>query len=313
MRRAHQSPPALLAAALLLIAVAPLSRGQDDQPRFLSLTPPRGLPIIPLMEGWVANADGTTTISFGYINRNTDEDVDIPLGANNYIEPAEFDGMQPTHFPAGRGTGVFTVTLPAGREDTDVWWHVKTGAADALRVPGRRGASAYELDFIRPRPQGSLQPLAAFGDNEQAAGLMAGVADYGAGVGVGETVELVLSASDPAERDREDPRFGEPLNMNVEFKLHQGPGAVAFARDPDAPAPENPFEPDDPRFARFTGPADNEAIIEGGAGSATVMATFSAPGDYIIRAVVNVHAAPDSSYGDQCCWTNVYQRVTVTD
>lgn len=311
MRRVYKS--LLAPAALLLMAVSPPSRGQDDQPRFLSLTPPEGLPIIPLMEGWVANEDGTTTISFGFINRNTDEDVNIPLGENNYIEPAEFDGMQPTHFPAGRGTGVFTVTLPAGREDADVWWNLRTGASEVLRVPGRRGASAYELDFIRPRPQGSLQPLAAFGDTELSAGLFANISDYGAGVAAGEPVELVLNASDPAQRDPEDPRFGEPLDMNVEFNMHQGPGEVTFERDPNAPEPENPFDPDDPRFAGFTGPADNQTIIEGGAGSATVTATFSAPGDYIVRAVVNVHTAPDSSYGDQCCWTNVYQRVTVTE
>ncbi len=311
MRRMYQSLPVF--AALVLTAVSPLSRGQDDQPRFLSLTPPDGLPIIPLMEGWVANEDGTTTISFGYINRNTEQDVDIPLGENNYIEPAEFDGMQPTHFPSGRGTGVFTVTLPAGREDTDVWWYLKTGASEVLQVPGRRGASAYELDFVRPRPQGSLQPLAAFGDSELAAGLTAGIADYGAAVDAGETVELVLNASDPADRDPTDPRFGEPLDMNVEFSMHQGPGEVTFERDPDAPEPENPFDPDDPRFEFYTGPEPNEAVIEGGAGAASVLATFSTPGDYIIRGSVNVHAAPDSSYGDQCCWTNVYQRITVSE
>ena len=311
MRRMYKS--LLAPAALLLLAVSPLSQGQDDQPRFLSLTPPEGLPIIPLMEGWVANEDGTTTISFGFINRNTDEDVDIPLGENNYIEPAEFNGMQPTHFPSGRSTGVFTVTLSEDQSDIDVWWNLQTGESEVLRVPGRRGASAYELDFIRPRPQGSLQPQAAFGDTELSAGLTANISDYGSSVAVGETVELVLNASDPADRDPEDPRFGEPLDMNVEFSKHQGPGNVTFERDPNAPEPENPFDPDDPRFEFFTGPQPNQAIVEGGAGSAMVMATFSAPGDYIIRAAVDVHTAPDSSYGDQCCWTNVYQRVTVTE
>ncbi len=309
MRRMNQLLPTSTALLLLLLPLA--VPAQDDQPRFLSLTPPTGEPIIPLMEGWVANEDGTTSISFGFINRNTDEDVDIPLGPDNYIEPAEFDGMQPTHFPSGRGTGVFTVTLPAEQQDVDVWWRVRTGDSEVLQVPGRRGASAYELDFIRPRPQGSLQPLAAFGDADPAAGLMGGIWDYGADVAVGETIELTVTAIDPADRDPEDPRFGEPLDMNVEFNKHQGPGDVTFTRDPEAPEPENPFDPDDPRFSRFTGPEDNEAVIEGGAGSAMVMVAFSAPGEYIIRAVVNVHSAPDSSYGDQCCWTNVYQRVTV--
>lgn len=311
MQRLYQ--PLLALSTLLLMAIALPSQAQDDQPRFLSLTPPDGLPIIPLMEGWVANEDGTTTISYGFINRNSDQDVTIPLGENNYIEPAEFDGMQPTHFPSGRGTGVFTVSLPEGREDTDVWWYLKTGEAEVLQVPGRRGASAYELDFVRPRPQGSLQPLAAFGDSDLAAGLFGGISDHDVAVTAGEQVELMVNARDPAERDPEDPRFGEPLDMNVEFNMHQGPGEVSFERDPNAPVPENPFDEDDPRFEFFTGPEGNEAIIEGGEGSAMVLATFSEPGEYIIRAVVDVHTAPDSSYGDQCCWTNVYSRVTVTD
>ena len=53
MRRMYKS--LLAPAALLLLAVSLPTQGQDDQPRFLSLTPPEGLPIIPLMEGWVAN------------------------------------------------------------------------------------------------------------------------------------------------------------------------------------------------------------------------------------------------------------------
>ena len=97
MRRLYKFLMAI--SALMLVAVSAPSQGQDDQPRFLSLTPPDGLPIIPLMEGWIASADGGATISFGFINRNTDQDVYLPVGESNYIEPAEFDGMQPTHFP----------------------------------------------------------------------------------------------------------------------------------------------------------------------------------------------------------------------
>ena len=311
MQRYNKLLPAL--SAVLLAVIALPSQAQDDQPRFLSLTPPEGLPIIPLMEGWVANEDGSFTISYGFINRNADQDVEIPLGENNSIEPAEFQGMQPTHFPSGRGTGVFTVTLPADQADTDVWWRLRTGESEVLEVPGRRGASAYELDFIRPRPQGSLQPLAGFGDTELAAGLMASLSDHDATVTAGEQIELVVNARDPSERDPEDPRFSDPLDMGVEFNKHQGPGEVTFERDPEAPMPENPFDEDDPRFEFFSGPEDNEAIIEGGEGAAMVLVTFAEPGEYIIRAVVDVHSAPDSSFGDQCCWTNVYTRVTVTD
>ena len=99
---------AMIAVALGLIATISIS-AQAQPERYLTLTPPSGLPVIPVMEGWVANPDGTTTISFGTINRNEEDDIDIPVGENNYIEPAKYNGMQPTHFPSGRRTGKWII------------------------------------------------------------------------------------------------------------------------------------------------------------------------------------------------------------
>ena len=57
--------------------------------------------VAPIFNGWTPNEDGSVTMLFGFANRNREEVVDIPLGPNNYIEPAQFDGAQPTHFPVG--------------------------------------------------------------------------------------------------------------------------------------------------------------------------------------------------------------------
>ena len=46
-------------AALALAAVSTSALAQAPDGRFLSLTPPEGLPVIPVMEGWVANEDGS--------------------------------------------------------------------------------------------------------------------------------------------------------------------------------------------------------------------------------------------------------------
>jgi len=298
--------------SLMLIALVSIST-QAQPSRFLSLTPPEGLPIIPVMEGWTANPDGSRSISFGYINRN-EKAVALPLGEANYMEPAEFSGMQPTHFPPGRGTGMFTVTIPADRADIDVWWYLKTGNQDALIVPGRAGIGAYELDFILPRPQGALQPFAGFGENNNniSPGLMASVSDHPRSVKAGTEVLLTVKVKDPSVRDATDPRFKEPLPVGVEFIKHQGPGDVTFTRHPDTEVPTNPYGPDDPRFSRFREPDANAVSVPGGEGLARVYATFSEPGNYIIHAKVDNFRAPDSSNGDQCCWTNVFERVTVT-
>ena len=59
---------------------------------------PSGQPVIPLFEGYYENPDGTYEICFGYFNLNTEQDLDVPFGPANFIEPTEFDGGQPTHF-----------------------------------------------------------------------------------------------------------------------------------------------------------------------------------------------------------------------
>ncbi len=301
----------IAAAALTVISSGAMAQAADG--RFLSLTPPEGLPVIPVMEGWVANEDGTASFSLGFLNKNK-VGVDIPLGPNNYIEPAKYDGMQPTHFPPGRGVGAFAITVPAAEINEDIWWYIRTGEGELLKVPGRYGESAYELDFVRPRPQGSMQPLVGFGeDGPRAAGLTGGFGEYPLSVTVGQKVELAVNVSDPSNRDRQDPRFKDLLPVGVDFYKYQGPGAVEFSRHESTPEVVNPYTEDNPRFRFFRAPGANEVSVKDGQGIAKVYATFSAPGEYQIRIRAENFAAPDSQEGDQCCWTNLYQTVNVSE
>ena len=148
------------------------------------------------MEGWYANEDGTFSISFGYLNANEDT-LRIPLGPDNFIEPAQFDGMQPTVFLPGHPRGLFTVTLPAAMEDTDVWWTLRKANGDVTRVPGRTGAVAYQLDWM-PRPHGSLPPSVSFdsqsGVGRGPPGIMA---ERTQTVAVGSPLTLSVNATDP--------------------------------------------------------------------------------------------------------------------
>ena len=119
----------------------------------LQPTSPGNNTLAPFMEGWYANEDGTYSISFGYVNTNLDT-LYIPVGESNFLDQAQFDGMQPTVFFPGRHRGVFGVTLPGAMRDTDIWWTVTTKYGDVTRVPGRIGAVAYELDWM---PRASRQ------------------------------------------------------------------------------------------------------------------------------------------------------------
>jgi len=295
--------------ALTVVSSGVMAQAADG--RFLSLTPPEGLPVVPVMEGWVANEDGTASFSMGFLNKNK-VGVDIPLGPNNYIEPAKYDGQQPTYFPPGRGAGSFAITVPADEINQDIWWYLKTGDGEMLKIPGRYGESAYELDFIRPRPAGSMQPLVGFGeDGAQAAGLTALMGAHEGTVTVGQQIELAVNVSDPSMRDTSDPRFKDPFPVGVHFNKYQGPGAIEFARHESTPEPVNPYTEDNPRFRFYRAPGANEVSVEGGIGIARVYATFNAPGEYVVIVKAENFRAPDSQEGDQCCWTNVYQKVTV--
>ena len=73
-----------------------------------------GASITPAYEGWFTNTDGTHSILIGYLNRNTSQVIEVPLGPNNRFEPGGPDLGQPSVFLPGRMVGAFTITVPKG-------------------------------------------------------------------------------------------------------------------------------------------------------------------------------------------------------
>src|SRR5262249_17958549 len=59
------------------------------------------------------NPDGTYSFFFGYLNRNYEEQVDVPIGPNNNVDTGGGAG-QPTHFFSRRPRVVFKVTVSKG-------------------------------------------------------------------------------------------------------------------------------------------------------------------------------------------------------
>lgn len=295
---------ALLTAAAAATAT-PLAA---QQPWLNSPLASTGQPVFPFFEGWYENEDGSVTLSFGYLNRNPNEPVEILHGDRNRIEPPEFDGRQPTWFLPSRNRGTFAVTLPASRRNEDVWWYLTHTDGNVYKVPGRARSTGYQLDWY-PRPHGSLPPLVWFTTERDAfRGPEGGWAPAPVSARVGQPVTLSVSTRDPSERDPEDRRFREPLPLNVTWSKYQGPpGAVTFSRHPSTPE-----APPGPAGGRGFVPRGPEGIrLAGGRGTAQVLATFPAPGEWVMRVQVDNFGAPDSTPGDQCCWTNGYVRVRV--
>ena len=140
-------------------------------------------------------------------------------------------------------------------------------------------------------------------------------------VSVGSPVTLSINARDTSVRDPDDHRFAETVPVRVVWHRYRGPGEVEFTRHASNPLPEIPQE-----LADTTSRAGRAALaavararrapqsisLTDGHGVASVIATFSEPGEYILRAQADNFGGPDSAGNDQCCWTNGYLRVIGT-
>src|SRR5687768_11656475 len=93
----------------------------------------RGENVAPVFEGWQQNPDGSFDLVFGYMNRNWDEEIDLPIGPNNSIEPGGPDRGQPTHFLPRRSLFTFRVRVPKDFGNKELVWtltsHGKTERA----------------------------------------------------------------------------------------------------------------------------------------------------------------------------------------
>ena len=245
---------------------------------------PDGQPVLPVFEGWMTRPDGTHDLCFGYFNMNLDEVIDIPLGPDNYIEPAEFDGVQPTHFMEvpereGRYYCLFTVTVPAGFGDRRVTWTLRQNDR-VFEVPGHTTVSGYRVtDFVHAS-RDLMAPTLAFVEPEGPpfVGKRGGTAGV-IGAEAGRPVRLAVAVSHPEERGRLE------AGMVWWGKYRGPPGENVHFSD---------------RILRFTAAEAEAGIL------AATNVTFDDPGDYMVFVQTR-----QGSFIDQCCWTNGYLNVRV--
>ena len=112
----------------------------------------KGQPISAAYEGWERDADGSKYFVFGYMNKNWEEEIDVPVGPENGFQPGAVDRGQPTHFQPRRNRYVFRVPVPSQFKEQDelVWTlttHGRTSKAYAsLRVDLELDALAKASD-----------------------------------------------------------------------------------------------------------------------------------------------------------------------
>ena len=87
-----------------------------------------GQTIQPIFQGWSRNDDGSFEMHFGYLNRNYVEELNVPVGPDNFIDMAGLDQVQrqPTFFHSRSNRNIFTVAVPADFGDREIVWSLNT-------------------------------------------------------------------------------------------------------------------------------------------------------------------------------------------
>jgi hypothetical protein len=277
-----------------------------------------GQNVSPAFEGWEKNDDGSFNMMFGYMNRNWEEEIDVPVGPENGFNIGGVDHGQPTHFLPRRNRFVFRVPVPAGFRDTDelVWTLTTKGKTekayaslrtdylidDVVRASetGALGAGSSSPEIRANKPpqlevQGRKSLTVKAGEPVM---LSAIVTDDGipkrrgsgfAGAAVSnvgsrrDTAAAITSESNPLRVNRAmlpptRVTVGKNVGLHVTWYVYRGQGKVTFSPDQIMAWEDTRAGANSP-WAPVWAPPPLPAD-----GKAWVEVTFHEPGTYVLRA-----------------------------
>ena len=242
-------------------------------------------------EGWFNNPDGSFTLLLGYFNRSDKDEFDIPIGADNKIEPGGPDRGQPTHFLPLRQWGMFGVRVPADFGDKKITWTITANGKTSTIPAGLH--PDYEISPLREEAVGNTPPLVSFEENGNTVQGPIGLT-ISKSTTVANPLELTVYVSDDEKWTTLSgvrPRtLGTPVA--IRWTKYRGAGDVTFS--PERPPVEKLAPKGDAKFS----------------GKASTSAKFSQPGDYVLHVIVNDYSG-DGGGGEQCCWTFADVKVQV--
>jgi hypothetical protein len=256
-----------------------------------------GASITGAFEGWFANKDGSRSFLVGYFNRNTQQELDVPIGPNNRIEPGGPDLGQPTHFLPGRQYGMFVVPAPKEftPQDKYTWTIVANGQSTSIPL---RLNNDYNVSPFIEIAVGNTPPVIRFDQSGSTIqGPIATVAQAASRTAsLSAPLPLTIWATDDMKytSNTSAPMTKPRPPVTVTWSKYRGPGTVTF----DKAKPEVEQLPSSgsgaPPFS----------------GKATTNVKFSEPGEYVLHVTTNDYSG-DGGGGFQCCWTTGLVKVSV--
>ncbi len=206
----------------IILAYCPASSGQQLRTGPLHDS---GQSITAAYEGWFRNSDGSFSLLFGYFNRNLKQQLDIPIGPNNRVDPGGPDRGQPSHFLPRRQWGVFTVTVPKDFGSNQLTW--------TLNVNGETSAIPASLN-----PLWELSPMRDVNGNAPPSIGFSASGPFVLGPrGQSETltttlpnpITLALWVADDASLIPGAARPKTPA-ITIKWSKYRGPGSVTFSK-----------------------------------------------------------------------------------
>ncbi len=134
--------------AVILAAAFTLTLGLGTPAvRAQSLSYRSGQNVAPAYEGWEEDAQGNKWFLFGYMNRNWEEEVKVPIGPENGFNLGGADQGQPTNFLPRRGRFMFRVPVPKHFTEKDelIWTLTSKGRTEKAYATIR---TDYKLDNV---------------------------------------------------------------------------------------------------------------------------------------------------------------------
>ena len=264
-----------IAAGLTLCATTPVGAQQSQLPSQVPQTKfDTGQDVVPVYEGWIRNPDGTFDLVFGYFNRNYQEELVIPPGPDNMVEPGGPDRGQPTYFLPRRQARLFRVRVPKDWGDKVLTWTIKANGrtekayGDLLPVQeinehiissGGNSVPYGDEDPNKP-PTITLAPLTRVQVSAPAT-LTATVTDDGLPKPPPRPVRQATTTRDGAiQRQTNFANAPRARGLTVRWLEYAGPAKVTF---------------------------DPPGVIPVTNGTAAVKARFAAPGTYTLIATAN--------------------------